>query len=275
VNKASALVLAAAIAASGVLAACGGDSSAPPPAPAGTPPAGAPAAAPAAAPAGGGSAFDESKATATIKIKATLKGAPPAMRPIKFDSDAECAKQHTAAVPDEAIVAADGKLANVMAWVSKGAEKWTYKTPTTPVVLDQKGCMYLPHVFTVQVNQPITIRNSDGTMHNIHAVPKKNDEFNKSQSKGAADLSEKFAKEEAPIKIKCDVHSWMLSWAGAFSHPFHGVTGADGTVSIKVPAGEFEVSAWHEYDKFTKPAAQTVKVADGETKEVEFVYELK
>jgi hypothetical protein len=225
------------------------------------------------APAGGGGAFDPAKATATLKVKATLKGEAPKMRPIEFDE--KCGGLHKEKAVEERVVADAGKLANVIVYASSGAGKWTYRTPTETVVLDQRGCTYVPHVFTLMVNQPLTIKNSDPLSHNIHALPKNQDEFNHSQAKGEADLVEKFAKEEMPLKIKCDVHNWMGSWAGVFSHPFHGVTGADGTVSIRMPAGEFEITAWHEYDKFAKPAAQKVTLADGETKEIEFVFEAK
>jgi hypothetical protein len=169
-------------------------------------------------------------------------------------------------------VVSEGRLANVMAWVSKGAERWSYAVPAEAVVLDQRGCMYAPHVFTVMADQPIAIRNSDATMHNVHAVPKRNDEFNRSQSKGAAELVERFRKPEVPIRIKCDVHSWMLTWAGVFDHPFHGVTDREGTLTLRVPPGKYEVSSWHEFEKFSKPAPRTVAVAAGESKEVEFVY---
>jgi plastocyanin len=271
----SKLVLGSAFAVLALLAGCGEEkAAAPAPAPA---PAGAPATAAApAAPAGGGGAFDPAAATATISIKATAKGKLPPMRPIKFDSDPICGEAHKGVdVPEQTILAADGKLANVIVWVSKGAEKWTFAVPKDAVVIDQKGCMYNPHVLTLMVNQPILIRNSDALMHNIHAVPNNQEEFNHSQLKGSRDLNEKFKKEEVGLRIKCDVHNWMGAWAGVFTHTLHGVTGADGGAKIKVPAGEFEISAWHEFDKFSKPAAQKVTVAAGETKEIEFVFEVK
>jgi plastocyanin len=272
-------VLGAAVAASGLLAACGDSSSTPPAAPTapGAPAAPAAPSSPAApsAPASGGAAYDAAKATATIKVKATLKGEAPKMRPVKMDQDAECVKLHTTPVSEETVVCDGGKLANVIAYVSKGAEAWTYKTPTEAALMDQKGCVYIPHVFTVMVNQPITIKNSDPTMHNVHATQGANPDWNKAMLKGAKDLTHTFAKPELPAKFKCDVHGWMGARVGVFTHPFHGTTGADGTVSIKVPPGEYEISAWHEYDKFAAPAAQKVTVADGETKDVEFVYEAK
>lgn len=224
-----------------------------------------------------GGAYDPASATAVLRVKATLDGVPPAMRPIKFEADPECHRAHKDAVYNESIVARDGKLANVIAWVSKGTEGRTYATPSTPVVLDQKGCMYVPHVFTVQVKQPITIRNDDPTMHNVHGVPARagNSEFNQSQPAGAAEIRAQFDRPEVAVRIKCDVHGWMESWAGVFAHPFHGVTGSDGAVDLKVPPGEYEVQTWQESPRLAAPQPVRVSVGKGETKEVDFVFKVK
>jgi len=296
-KNAKTLVLGAMLTVSGLLAGCGEDT----PAVASTAPVAPPAAPVVAAPAPApivpavapvvvlvvasvvalavpdGPAYDPKTATCTLTFKVKAKGTLPRMRPIKFDADPKCGAAHKDEVPNQTVVAGkEGQLANVIVWVSKGCEKATYATPTEAALIDQNGCMYVPHVLTVMVNQPITIKSSDPTMHNIHAMPKDGEEFNKSQQPGAGDLTTKFTKEEVAVKVKCDVHSWMGARIGVFAHPFHGVTGADGTVSIKVPPGEYEVSAWHEYEKWSvKPEAQKVKVAGTETKEVEFSFEVK
>lgn len=231
---------------------------------------------PATSPTAGRPAYDPAAATATIAVRTALKGTPPVLRPLPLSGDKDCVALHgSAKVLEETVVANGGRLSNVIVWVSKATDRWTFPVPTTPVVLDQKGCMYAPHVFTLGVNQPLTIRTSDPLTHNIHAKPAVNDEFNHSQLKGAADMTEKFAKPELAVPISCDIHGWMKAWAGVFDHPFHGVTGEDGTVKIKLPPGEYEISAWHEYKKFAACAAQKVTVAAGETKEIEFVFEAK
>jgi hypothetical protein len=220
--------------------------------------------------------YDPATATATLVVKATLNGEAPKMRPLKFDADPKCMEQHKDPVNNQGVMAKDGKLANVIAYVSKGYEGKTYATPKDAFVLDQHGCMYQPHVFTLMVNQPISIKNSDPTMHNIHAMPEKgSEEFNQSQPAGAANLTQKFAKEEVAVKVKCDVHGWMEAWAGVFAHPFHAVTGEDGSTKIKLPPGEYEISVWHESTKLGKPASQKVTVAKDETKEITFVFEGK
>ena len=218
-------------------------------------------------------AYDPALATAVIRVRARAPGTLPKMRPIKFDADPCCSKENTDPVLDPTIAAgAEGRLSNVVAWVSRGADRWTHSTPAEAVLLDQKGCMYVPHVFTMMVGQPLTIRNSDKTMHNVHVVPEVNEEFNKSQLQGAGDISRRFSREEVGLKFKCDVHGWMGAFAGIFSHPFHGVTGGDGTVTLRVPPGEYEVSAWHEYKRFAKPEPRKVVVASGQTIDVEFEF---
>lgn len=286
-KRSRSLVLGAMAMVSGFAAGCGEEeismAAAVPVAPAPAPVVAAPVAAPVAvpvaavvaAPVAAPGTYDASKATCTLVFKAKVKGTPPKMRALKFDADPKCGEAHKEEVLKEDVVAdKEGRLANVIVWVSKGSEAWTYDPKTEAASLDQKGCLYIPHVLTVQVGQAITVKNSDPVTHNIHSQPKDTaDELNKGQSAGTADLTMKFAKEEVAVKVKCDIHSWMLNWVGVFAHPFHGVTGADGSVSIKIPPGEYEVSAWHEYGKWkSKPEAQKVKVAGTESKDVEFVY---
>jgi hypothetical protein len=215
---------------------------------------------------------DPASATATLVIRATARGKLPVMRPIRFDAEAECAALNPVPVPEQTIVEKDGRLTNVIAWVSKGWEAWTYAPAMDEATLEMRACMFVPHVLTLRAGQPLRVGNPDhGTLH-FHAVPANGGEIAREVAKGGSFLAS-FTSEEVGLRIKCDIHNWMQCYAGVFSHPFHGVTGADGTVSIKVPPGEYEVSAWHEYAKFAKPAPQSVKVAAGETKEIEFVYE--
>ncbi|NUN53291.1 MAG: hypothetical protein HUU06_10975 [Planctomycetaceae bacterium] len=217
--------------------------------------------------------YSPAMATSVIRVRTRLEGTPPRMRPVRFDADPECGKQQSTAVPEETIVSRDGLLANAVVFVSRGAERWTFRPPEEPVVLDQRGCMYVPHVFTVMAGQPVHIRNSDPVMHNVHGIPRVNREFNRSQLKGAKEIETRFEKAELGIIIKCDVHGWMRSFAGVFDHPFHAVTDGDGSAVLRLPPGEYEVAVWHE--KLPAPEAQRVRVGEGATSDAEFRFVVK
>ena len=199
-------------------------------------------------------------------VKGTIKfeGAVPALKPIAMDADPGCAKKHTAAVANELLVLGPGNaLANVFVKVSKGLpEGKTYPAATQPAVIDQAGCQYVPHVLGLMVNQPLKIKNSDGLLHNVHALPTINQAFNQAMPGSVAETTKSFAKPEAMFKIKCDVHPWMGAWVEVLTHPFFSVSKNDGKFEIaNLPAGSYEILAWHE--RLGTKTAQVTVAADG------------
>jgi hypothetical protein len=215
----------------------------------------------------------ESSITGTVKLDGTAKKAKKINS--QLDGDKFCGPQRGGQdVFNEDIVVGEGNmLANVLVWV-KGGVKGKFDAPKDAAVIDQKGCVYRPHVVVVQVNQTLTIKNSDDTMHNIHSVPSVNKEFNEGQGKAGMTSDKQFSTPEIGIKIKCDVHAWMSAWLHVIEHPFHAVTGPDGKFEIKgLPAGTYEVEAWHEKlanGKETKTVKQSVTVGDKEAKAQNF-----
>ena len=142
----------------------------------------------------------------------------------------------------------------------------TYTSPTTPVVMDQNGCRYEPHVFGLQVGQPLKILNSDGILHNVHALPKVNKQFNLAMPPTVKESTQNFGKAEGMFMIKCDVHPWMSAYAGVFAHPFYSVSKKDGKFTIGgLDPGTYEIEAWHERLGVQKA---TVTVAANESKNV-------
>jgi plastocyanin len=216
-----------------------------------------------------GSVADVRAEGATIKGKVNWDGKPYKGKPYKMK--AECKKLHDGKPPrtEKVTTNKNGTVKNVFLYI-KNAPKGDYPVPTEAVVLDQKGCKYIPHVFGVRVKQDIEVRNSDPVAHNIHAVPKKNKEFNRSQPKQNLKFKEKFKRAEIGLKFKCDVHPWMKAWAHVMDHPFFATTGDEGTFSITgLPAGTYTLVAWHE--KYGTQEME-VTVAQDETKEADFTY---
>ena len=211
-------------------------------------------------------------AASTITGTITYDGKVPTLRPLSMDADPACAKKHTGPVANEMLALGSGNtMGNIMVWVSKGLPAGkTWPAPKTPVVLDQKGCQYKPHVMGIMVGQPYRILNSDGVLHNIHTLPKVNPAFNKGMPATLKETSTTFAKPEAVFHNKCDVHPWMSAYVAVYTHPFFSVTATDGKFTIAgLDPGTYEITAWHE-----KLGTQTasVTVAANETKPQNFKF---
>ncbi len=215
-----------------------------------------------------GAAFAASTVTGTI----TFTGKPPALKPLAMDADPACAKKHGKPVPAEMLVLGNGNsMGNVIVWVSKGLPAGkTYPAPKTPVTLDQKGCVYVPHAMGIMVGQAYRILNSDGILHNVHTLPKVNKSFNRAMPATSKEASTSFAKPEPIFQIKCDVHPWMSAYIGVFEHPFFAATGTDGKFTISgLDAGTYEITAWHER-LGTQTASVTVGANDKKTQDFKF-----
>src|SRR5687768_13041727 len=154
-----------------------------------------------------GITFAASSITGTV----TFGGKVPPLKPLAMDADPACAKKHSKPVPSEMLVLGSGNtMGNIMVYVSKGLPAGkTWPAPKNPAVLDQKGCQYVPHVQGIMVGQPYKILNSDGILHNVHALPKINRGFNQPMPGSMKESTKTFDKPEVMFQIKCDVHPWM------------------------------------------------------------------
>ncbi len=179
----------------------------------------------------------------------TFAGTAPALPALSMNADPDCDKMHSEPVPSEMLVLGSGNtMANIIVWVSGGLPAGkTWPAPSAPVVLDQKGCTYVPHTMGIMVGQPYRILNSDGILHNIHTLPKINRSFNRAMPATLTETTTTFDSAEAIFNIKCDVHPWMNAYIGVFTHPFFSVTGEGGTYTISgLDPGTYEITAWHE-----------------------------
>ncbi len=206
---------------------------------------------------------------ATITGMVKFEGTPPALPVMQMGADSACQMQHKNPVKDEEVVLGPNKeLANVLVYVKDAPPG---PVPTTPALLDQKGCQYFPHVSAVQVGQVLNIRNSDNTLHNVHAMPELNKQFNEGQPVQGMISTKKFDKVEMkPFRVKCDVHGWMKSYMAVLPHSYHGVSGINGGFTIgNLPPGSYTLVAWHE--KYGTQEQQ-IQVGAKEQKQVAFTF---
>ncbi len=189
-----------------------------------------------------------------------------------MSSDPSCATgSGQKPLSDAVLVAADGALQNAFVYIKDGLDPaYTFAAPSAPVVLDQKGCFFVPRVMGLRVGQPLEMANTDPTFHNIHALPKQNREFNHGLAPGIPPMRHTFTTPEVMVRFKCDVHGWMAAHIGVMAHPFFAVTAADGTFSFSgVPPGTYTVEAWHEV--FGTQTAR-VTVGAGESSPLSFSF---
>jgi plastocyanin len=184
-----------------------------------------------------------------IRGRVLFGGVPPVMAQVAQGAAmAECAKHHDGPIYDESIlVNPNGTLANVVVSVSAGLpEGELFLAPVEPAVLDQKGCVFRPHVLAVMVGQAVVVKNSDPILHNVRELAVNNPSTNIGQPTiGKASL-EPF-KEPEVFQVKCDIHPWMEAWVRVVDNPYFAVTGPDGSFTLRnLPPGKYRIKAWHE-----------------------------
>lgn len=172
--------------------------------------------------------------------------------PIVIDmaQDPACGEATKTPNTAEQIVVHDGRLANVFVYVKDGLGNQVYRPWKTPVVLDQKGCRYIPHVIGAMVGQPVEFRNSDHTMHNIHIVPPGSEDgvgFDISQPPMAGPEQHIFRTAGLMIPIRCNNHPWMEAFLNLVTNPFFAVSDAEGKFAIRgLPPGTYTLVAMQE-----------------------------
>jgi hypothetical protein len=174
--------------------------------------------------------------------KVTLKGTP---KPeVEIPLGDICGKINpNKATTRHYVVGKDGGLANVFVYLKDA--KAAPAAGEAPM-LDQVGCMYEPYVMGVVTAQKFKVKNSDATLHNVHATPKINKEFNFGQPLKDQVNEKSFDQAEVLVRVKCDVHPWMFAYIGVVDHPYFAVTDKDGNFKISgVPDGKYNVVAYH------------------------------
>ncbi len=203
-----------------------------------------------------------------LKGVVRLEGEAPANRELNLGTCTSTAAPGSGAVHADTVLVKDKKLRNSFVYVKRGLEAFKgAELPDAPVVMDQKGCVYHPHVVGARVGQKVVFLNSDPVLHNVRTVAEHNLTFNDMMPTKDTSFAKTFDTEEVMVRAKCDVHPWMSAFLGIVPHPFFAVSNETGDVDLRnLPAGDYELEAWHEVfgrqsQKVVIEARKTTQVA--------------
>jgi plastocyanin len=208
-------------------------------------------------------------ATGTIVGHVRYMGPTPVTPVLRMGADPRCNKLYVGKRPTAPtfVVGAEGAFANVL--VNVDGSFPTAAVPTTPVVLNQKDCMYVPRVLGARIGQTLQVTNEDPTDHNVHSLSKAGNDFNRTQLINGKPFDVPLKAGEL-LRITCDNHTWMTAYIGIFDNPYFAVSGTDGSFTIaNVPAGKQSVKAWHEV---MGVQTQMVDVQAGKMTTVDFTF---
>jgi hypothetical protein len=221
--------------------------------------------------------FTQIDAATAGTIEGTIHFAGQAPQRVKIDvsQDPGCAAAGQPPDLSQEYVVNDGKMANVFVYVKDGLGGKSYAPPATPVVFDQKGCRYIPHVAGVMAGQPVEVLNSDPTMHdvNIQPGPGGNAPSDASQGPHGAPVWRTFSKPETMIALRCSVHPWMEAYINVATNPFFAVSDSHGHYVIHgLPPGTYTLAADQER---LGTQQQTINVRALQTSLADFTFSKK
>jgi hypothetical protein len=206
----------------------------------------------------------------TIKGHVHITGKLPGNPIIRMGMDPMCSRMNAGKriIQDYVVATIDGSLANVFVRLDGNFPQTP--VPTQPVVLDQRGCIYLPRVVGARVGQTVQIKNSDALLHNLDASSAKNQGFNFAQPREGLVYTFKPKTEEVMLHLKCDVHNWMNAYIGVVNHPYFAVSNTMGNFEIaNVPPGTYMIETWQEKLGTTK---KSVTVKAGAVTNIDLTY---
>ncbi len=197
-----------------------------------------------------GAATPPAAPTGDVEGMIVFSGAAPARVLIDTSMDPACGLSGGKLFSEQYVVEAN-RLANVFVYLKSGppAAMLAGAPLSAPVVLDQKGCQYTPHVLGVAAGGLVEFRNSDPTMHNIHSMPTVvgNTTIDVSQGPKGPPQVKQFARPELMIPVRCNNHPWMNAFVNVSATPYFAVSDKAGRFTLHgLPAGDYTIAAVHE-----------------------------
>lgn len=184
---------------------------------------------------------------ATLKFRVVLDGPIPKREKLKVNG-AVCGNLNI--LSEKMVVGKGGAIENFLVYFD--VRKNNIKLPKFPVpqkqaVLDNKGCVFAPHILPVRAGQNFVVTNNDAEGHNAKFAFFENNEQNPLvPPKGKKAIPVPNA-EVVPTPVSCNIHPWMEAYVVVFDHPYLSISNAKGEIEIQdLPVGKLTFKLWHE-----------------------------
>src|SRR4051794_36739418 len=145
---------------------------------------------------------------AGLNGKVVLAGTAPPAKKLDVTIDQYlCGNQKEA---QDLVLSSRNEVANAVVWLENPPAGAAWPPGDNKATVDQNGCVFVPRVAVVPLGGTVDFLNSDRLLHNIHAQPKLNEAFNRTQPKNRT-VPVTFSKAEI-VRVDCDLHAWMTAW---------------------------------------------------------------
>jgi len=169
----------------------------------------------------------------------------PDRKKIDLVKNPQCAAQKPPLQDDILVDPKSKGIKDVLVWLApEGNGKLAIhpdlqNVPNKEVVIDQPCCLFEPRVTAMRRGQVLVVKNSAGFAHNVHLSPPigginaESNELLQPKGEKRFDKAKLLRAEQFPLRLSCDIHSFMAGRIGVFDHPYFAITGTDGTFEIK------------------------------------------
>lgn len=192
-----------------------------------------------------GLSYDEVEVKDGGQIMGHVKfvGKAPKLDPVKVNKNEDfCGKEKAS---EALVLGKDGGVRFAIGYL-ESIEKGKMIERKKQTDLDQKKCLFAPHVFTMVKGTELAVINSDPILHNININVEGIQTLNKGQPKQNQVVVSRI-RRVGQADITCDSHTHMKGYAMIFNHPYHAVTDETGTFVIDdIPPGKYTLKVWHE-----------------------------
>lgn len=159
-----------------------------------------------------------------------------------------------------------GVLENAVVYIDKIDGK-TFPPPEKPVILNQVGLVFIPHILPVLVGTEVDFPNEDVVLHNVFS-PGYIGKFNLGTYLQGTTKTRVFEKPGI-VLLLCNVHHEMSAFVLVVETPYFVVTGQDGKYTLKnVPPGKYNLVVWHEKMRYQ---VKEIEILDQGPKNIDFL----